>query len=64
MIGGVELLDDFYRVFAINMRDLGTPVYGKIFFRNILTILIGNAHLIIVKLQGKPVAAAFLLGHR
>ncbi len=63
-IGGVELLDDFYRVFAINMRDLGTPVYGKDFFRNILTTLGGNAHLVIVKLHEKPVAAAFLLGHR
>lgn len=63
-IGGVELLDDFYRVFAINMRDLGTPVYGKDFFRNILTTLPDGAHLVIVKLREKPVAAAFLLGHR
>lgn len=63
-IGGVELLEDFYRVFAINMRDLGTPVYGKDFFRNILTTLGNNAHLVVVKLKEKPVAAAFLLGHR
>lgn len=63
-IGGVELLDDFYGVFTINMRDLGTPVYGKNFFRNILTTLPDSAHLVIVKLRGKPVAAAFLLGHR
>ncbi len=64
VIGGVELLDDFYRVFAINMRDLGTPVYGKQFFRNILITLAGSAHLVVVKLRGKAVAAAFLLGHR
>lgn len=63
-VGGVELLDDFYRVFSINMRDLGTPVYGKQFFRNILTTLPDEAHLVIVKLRGKAVAAAFLLGHR
>jgi FemAB-related protein (PEP-CTERM system-associated) len=36
MIGHLELLDGFYRVFARNMRDLGTPVYSKAFFRNIL----------------------------
>ena len=30
--GHSELLDDFYSVFARNMRDLGTPVYGKSFF--------------------------------
>lgn len=64
IIGGVELLNDFYRVFAINMRDLGTPVYGKPFFYNILTTLPDSAHLVIVKLRGKPVAVAFLLGHR
>ena len=36
IIGGAECLDDFYTVFAQNMRDLGTPVYGKSFFRKIL----------------------------
>ena len=27
--GGKELLPEFYRVFARNMRDLGTPVYSQ-----------------------------------
>ena len=27
--GKLELLNDFYQVFARNMRDLGTPVYSK-----------------------------------
>ena len=31
--GGAELVDDFYAVFAHNMRDLGTPVYGKALLR-------------------------------
>jgi len=34
--GGPELLAEFYRVFARNMRDLGTPVYPKSFFLTIL----------------------------
>jgi len=34
--GHLELLDGFYEVFARNMRDLGTPVYAKNFFHNIL----------------------------
>ncbi|MDB6063064.1 MAG: hypothetical protein JWM78_3167 [Verrucomicrobiaceae bacterium] len=63
-IGHLDLLDDFYRVFSINMRDLGTPVYGKEFFRNILTAMPNQSHLVIVRLNNKPVAAAFLLGHR
>ena len=27
-IGGVELLEDFYKVFLVNMRDLGSPVHS------------------------------------
>jgi serine/alanine adding enzyme len=34
--GGGELLDAFYGVFAENMRDLGTPVYPRTFFANLL----------------------------
>src|SRR5271170_687031 len=30
--GGADKLDAFYQIFAKNMRDLGTPVYGKKFF--------------------------------
>jgi FemAB-related protein (PEP-CTERM system-associated) len=35
VVGRLELLDRFYDV-AHNMRDLGKPVHGKSFFRNIL----------------------------
>ena len=34
--GGVELLPQFYRVYATNMRDLGTPVYPRSFFAAVL----------------------------
>lgn len=60
-IGGLELLDDFYRVFAANMRDLGTPVYGKRFFASILTQWEKLAKLVVIKAP-QPVAAAFLIG--
>lgn len=30
--GGVEFLDEFYDVFVVNMRDLGSPVHDKAFF--------------------------------
>lgn len=63
-LGGPELLDDFYRVFAINMRDLGTPVYSKDFFRWILQAFPTAGRIIIVYLHGKPVGGAFLLGFR
>jgi serine/alanine adding enzyme len=61
--GGIELLDEFYTVFTRNMRDLGTPVYGRNFFQQILTHFKENAFLGIVRLNGKPVGAGFLIGH-
>lgn len=64
VIGGVELLDDFYRVFAHNMRDLGTPVCSKNFFRNLFETLSGRAWLVLVRLDGRAVGGAFLTGFR
>lgn len=60
--GGIELIDDFYSVFAINMRDLGTPVYPKIFFESILQAFPDKAKIVSVRMQGESVGAAFLLG--
>ena len=62
--GGMELLDDFYRVFAVNMRDLGTPVYAKSFFKAIIEAFPDYHHLVVIKLGGEPVGAAFLLGYK
>ena len=59
--GQAELLDDFYRVFAINMRDLGTPVYSIQLFAQILEAFRGDAELCIVRLKGQPVAGAILV---
>jgi serine/alanine adding enzyme len=61
--GGVELLDDFYHVFSINMRDLGTPVYSKSFFKAIFKWFPKKAHISIVRLDGEAVGTGFLLGN-
>ena len=63
-VGGVELLKGFYRVFSQNMRDLGTPVYSKQFFKSILENFPDEASLALVTHKQKPVAAGFLLGYR
>ncbi len=63
-IGGADLLDEFYRVFAINMRDLGTPVYDKEFFRNLLDTLGGKAWLVVARIDGQAVGCAFLTGYK
>lgn len=62
--GGMELLDDYYRVFAHNMRDLGTPVYSENFFRNILLQFPEQCTLVVAYIVGKPMATAFLFGFR
>lgn len=62
--GGSELLNDFYRVFSENMRDLGTPVYSRSFFEEILLKFPNQAFITVVMYQGQPVAVAFLLGYR
>jgi len=61
---GESGLDDFYEVFAINMRALGTPVYQRQFFLEILRAFPEDAHIGVVRYQGKAIAASFLLGYR
>lgn len=66
--GGEILLEDFYKVFAHNMRDLGTPVYSKDLFRQILksfaSVGIGSkAELCLVKLNNRPISGALLVHH-
>ena len=55
--GGEQLLGDFYAVFARNMRDLGTPVYSRRLFEEVLRTFPERAQLHIVRLNGRPVAA-------
>ena len=57
--GGEELLTEFYTVFARNMRDLGTPVYDRRLFAEVLHTFPDRAHLIVVRLGAVPVAAGF-----
>ena len=55
--GGAELVDDFYTVFARNMRDLGTPVYSRRLFDEVFRVFPERSTLHVVRLAGRPVAA-------
>ena len=57
--GGADLVGDFYNVFARNMRDLGTPVYSRRLFEEVLSAFPDRAQLHIVRLKDQPVAAGF-----
>jgi FemAB-related protein (PEP-CTERM system-associated) len=62
-IGGIERVADFYAVFAHNMRDLGTPVYGIDLFRHVLRTFADHSRVLIVTLDGRPVAASLVHWH-
>jgi len=64
MIGGKELLGDFYHVFSINMRDMGSPVHSKKLFENIVKVFDNQVKFAIVKYQTTPIAAGLLFCFR
>lgn len=58
VVGGEELLDDFYAVFSENMRDLGSPVHERQLFSEVEEQLRTNTRVCVVYIQGTPAAAA------
>ncbi len=64
-LGREEELDAFYAVFSTNMRDLGTPVYARQFFRNLLHDFPETTWIATVRnKEGRPAASGFLVGFR
>ncbi|WP_447859200.1 FemAB family XrtA/PEP-CTERM system-associated protein [Nitrospira calida] len=59
--GGLELLDEFYNVFAVNMRDLGSPVHSRTFFRRIGTAFGSRMRVILVRHGQSTVGSAVCL---
>ena len=61
---GTSALDDFYSLYAMTMRNLGTPVYGKEFFLEIVRAFPDDTEIIMVRRGKEPVASAFLFSYR
>lgn len=59
-LGRVELLSSFYDVFSRNMRDLGTPVYSKRFFSNVLEAFPTSTMIGIVFHDERAIAAGLI----
>jgi len=63
--GKAELINDFYTVFSTNMRDLGTPVYSKSFFKELIKSRLHKQFDVgVVYFKGKAVACCFLMTHQ
>jgi FemAB-related protein (PEP-CTERM system-associated) len=60
-IGGLEHFDDYYRVLSRSMRDLGTPVHGRRFFKTVFSEFNDQSKIIIVKNGKEAVAAGNLI---
>ncbi len=63
-VGGSELADDFYQVFLINMRDLGSPVHSRKIIENVMRTYRQSARIIIVYKNRQPVAGSIVVGFR
>jgi hypothetical protein len=62
--GGVELLDDFYDVYAHNMHRLGSPVFSKSFFQALFeNYQHDKIRIFLSTINGKTVGAAFLMSY-
>ena len=59
-VGGEENLNAFYEVFSGNMKELGSPVYGVSFFRNVLREFPGEMLIFTVTYGEKTIGAAFV----
>ncbi|MGE0405715.1 MAG: FemAB family XrtA/PEP-CTERM system-associated protein [Candidatus Korobacteraceae bacterium] len=62
-VGGPELLQEFYRIFTENMRDLGTPPYSRSFFDEIYRVFPDTTYITVVRHQGTAIASSFLIAH-
>jgi len=62
--GRDELLPDFYRVFARNMRDLGTPVWGVALFQKMLEAFPKTSEIALIRLGDKVIGGGLVLSFK
>jgi serine/alanine adding enzyme len=63
-VGGLELLDDFYTVFSINMRDLGSPVHAKALIQNVCKEFPEKSNIVMVYKDDQPIAGSIIIGFK
>jgi len=56
LTGGVHQLEQFYQLFSMNWRRLGTPVLPKKWLQALLDEFKDSADLVMARLNGRPVA--------
>jgi len=59
--GGAEKLGEFYKVFSVNMRDLGSPVHAQGFFSAMFDAFEGKARIALVRKGGVTIGGLIAL---
>ena len=62
--GGIELLDDFYKIWTLRMHQLGIPCYSKKLFSGILETFPDNCQIFVARLGKKAIAAKYTYSFR
>jgi FemAB-related protein (PEP-CTERM system-associated) len=60
---GADQIPAFHQVMLQNMRDLGTPLMGPDYFRDVLGRFGDDATVLVIRLNGEPAGAMFLIAH-
>lgn len=59
VVGGVELVDDFFRVIAEAWRAMGTPIYSKRYLYRVAEAFSDRIRICIAYHEGNPAAGSF-----
>lgn len=59
--GDTNKLDDFYRVFSINMKELGSPVHSRMWFRSVLKFYADKVRMGLVYLEQQLIGCGIIL---
>lgn len=59
--GNIDKLNDYYRVFSINMKDLGSPVHSLMWFRSVLEFYAEKARMGLVYLEQQLIGCGIIL---
>lgn len=61
---GKQYLDDFYEILSVNIRDLGSPNYPKIFLKNILQAFDKTSNIMVVSYRDTIIGGMFFIGYK
>lgn len=56
-------VDDFYRLYSLNVRNLGTPVFSKRFFQALMETFEDDCEILTVTADGRPLSSVMSFYH-